>query len=183
MALFEGIPMFLKYLAESAQINSSYLPLLLSVHLPFYHEPVDFIEEKCKFLYDFQVRSSAVRRNWHPIDDGLNVGRQLGRDLRREAQFRFAHLHQVIEGGLNLSVRNGAAVSVDPLNGIFNILQQVFMSFLTADDGFHLALEIRKLRGFLAVAKILPGFSEEETIRRAVYFLLSLRSAARGADE
>ncbi len=51
MALFELDPMFLEYLTEDVPINRFYPLPLLSVHLPFYHDSIDFIEEKCKFLY------------------------------------------------------------------------------------------------------------------------------------
>ncbi len=57
MALFELDPMFLEYLTEDVPINRFYPLPLLSVHLPFYHDSIDFIEEKCKFLY-YQVTIS-----------------------------------------------------------------------------------------------------------------------------
>jgi hypothetical protein len=50
MALFELVPMILEYLTEGVPINLFYPLPLLSVHLPFYHDPIDFIEKKCKFL-------------------------------------------------------------------------------------------------------------------------------------
>jgi hypothetical protein len=60
MPLFEEVPMFFEYLAESVPVNSSDLLPLFSVHLPFYHDQVDFIEKKCKFLYD-QVAKKVHR--------------------------------------------------------------------------------------------------------------------------
>ena len=60
MALLELDPMFLEYLTEDVPINRFYPLPLLSVHLPFYHDPIDFIEKKCKFLY---YRVMAIQIN------------------------------------------------------------------------------------------------------------------------
>jgi len=54
MVHFELVPMILEYLTEGVPINRFYPLPLFSLHLPFYHDPIDFIEQKCKFLY-YQV--------------------------------------------------------------------------------------------------------------------------------
>jgi hypothetical protein len=51
MVHFELVPMILEYLTEGVPINRFYPLPLFSLHLPFYHDPIDFIEQKCKFLY------------------------------------------------------------------------------------------------------------------------------------
>jgi hypothetical protein len=144
--------------------------------------PIDALESCGQALFlckGFPKLNDVVNGSYY----ALNVVGQLGQELGREIELRFAHLHQILQGGLNVSICDRPMVSVDPVQHEFDILQHVFMSFLITDDGLHLALEAGQLCRFLTVSKILLGFSQEETIRWAVYFLLSLCPAALEADK
>jgi hypothetical protein len=81
MPLFEEVPMFFEYLAKSVPVNFSDLLPLFSVHLPFYHDQVDFIEKNAN-SYTIKLRASpfpyGFSRNREgrlmPIGGGRNTG-------------------------------------------------------------------------------------------------------------
>lgn len=169
-----------KEIANELQIAAIIGPI--AVHPDRIEYPIDTFESRDKIIF-VGKGSSKLQGILDGICYGLNVWSQFGQKPHWQIQLRFAHLHQVFQGGRNVSVCDPAMISVDPVQCILDILQQLFVSFFLADDGFHLALKVRKLCRFLTVSEVFLGSSQEETILRTVYYTLPLGPAALGANQ